>query len=1000
MSGCRDANYSFYFDVVYTNGATDVFAMPFDCGTHDWQYQEWYFQPTGAIKTLVPVAMLRGDHIGVAWFDDLGVQELAPGETALLFDAYPVSAVAEGEVLLPDPASAFSNDFHSWKFDQEGRPVEIQAGGQSWLTSAPVWSGFIARDWQIPAATYSFLGTSTWVRVDELQQNTACDAGLSLQIQYAFSNRHVEISGVISNATASERFLTLFYALPLQPSTQIDWCTLDSNTIAEAGVYSDYEPVGNTGGDPGRYSRLPLAVVRNSNGGMGIYVSPRHHRFHRMAYQADMKALFIAFDFYLAPAESPVHASADFRFDVVFPGTNAPFREALADIYGRDSAYAKPEEDDRVGPWVAFSDVAGVPSSFHLNYHELDFRDLERSGLIRSDDAQGLQSFRYKAWPSVLEWQLAAGALNWSNYTEVLNYLSNAWISGTAEERENAEQIFSSGVRDAKGALVFFPRKSPWFPEPYGATFLMNPAPSLTNGSYPITKARYHWNTNAAAAYSSDYTNEWGTLDGEFVDDLEAYGHYADYDPEHLQASAFPLLYRRQELRPCIPVICPVQEFSGWLRDNVKSLGKTLTANGINKKFFFTAANYDVMVDEWYASEVESNPAAIYNAWMFKRMAAGGKPVCILYNNWNGLSDVQKDSLFRTCAFHGFSPSFYYDFPLAEEYWADSAHWEGDAGLFGKFIPLIAQMHHAGWRPVTLARADSPSIRTARFGDAPDLHLGLYNLSTQVVETVIWVDAQAAGFSNAVPLYLSWPLSNSYSIVAGNPVVFTQSLQRAEVVRLSTGLPFVGLANGAQTLETVETNFALAMTNNLFAYGQVSASNLANGISFQEPVVGGACTGMISLAWGTNDIAVVCSNQTGTIVTQMVQIVMSDQDGDRIPDWWELECFDLLDTADSSSDWDGDRIGDRDEYLSGTDPKDPESVLAMQPIEADDSAKIVLRWMSVTGKTYALLMSTNLLQINSFLPIMNRIPGNAVFTSVTDISTRASGKYFYQVKLE
>jgi len=994
MSGIRDGNYSFYFDIVYSNGMTDAFVMPFDCGTHDWQYQEWYFQPQYPIKTLVPYAMLRGDHLGTAWFDDLAVQELASGESVQLFDAFPVSAIPETGVLLPDPMLTFSNDFQEWKFDNTGRPVEIWNAGQSWLSDSPHWSGFLVRDWRSPAATYSFLGTSTWVQANELQQSSSCETDLSLQVHYTFSNRYVEISGAVSNTATTGRFLTVFFALP-QSTNQMDWCALDSNIVVESGTFNDYEPIGSMGGDPGQYSRLPLAVIKGPSRGMGFYVPPRHHRFHRMALQADMKAFFIAFDFYLAPMGSLAHTTADFTFQVLFTGTNTPFREALADIYSRDEVYSCPPEESSGGAWVAFSEVADIPESFHLAFHEL-----ARDDLIRSDDVQGLESFRYKAWPPTLEWQMADGSLDWSNYTEVLAYLSNVWVSGSTQEQENAEQIFSSGIKDANDHLVFFPRQSPWLPEPYGATFLMNSSPTLTNGTFPLTKAKYHWNTNAAAAYSTTFINEWGTLDGEFVDNLELYGNRADYDPAHVQATSFPPLFCRQELLPCIPLICSAQEFSAWLRDPVKAAGKKMTANRINIKYFFTAMNYDVLIDEWLTDEVETSLSELYEKWMFKRMAAGRKPVCILYNNYGGVTAIQKDSLFRICAYFAFYPSFYYDFSLAEEYWSHQEHWEGDEGLFEQFIPFVSCLHKAGWQPITAAHASHPLIRTIRYGNAPDIYLGIYNLSTQSVETSIGLDTAKMGFSYAEDIYLSWPLSNTYTIVSTDSLAFTQMLKRVEFVRLSGGIPAVGLKNGAHSIDTVETNLTLSITNNLFAFGHMSASNLATGAQFIRPVSSTSCTGSIALAWGTNAIALVCSNQTGTVVTQMVEIVMNDQDGDRIPDWWEISHFNFLDIADSTSDWDGDRICDRNEYLAGTDPTNPASYLALYALNPTNPAGIIVHWMSVTDKTYTLMMSTNILYSDSFSPILSNIPGRRGYTSATDTFGKVSGHFFYRIKLE
>ena len=103
----------------------------------------------------------------------------------------------------------------------------------------------------------------------------------------------------------------------------------------------------------------------------------------------------------------------------------------------------------------------------------------------------------------------------------------------------------------------------------------------------------------------------------------------------------------------------------------------------------------------------------------------------------------------------------------------------------------------------------------------------------------------------------------------------------------------------------------------------------------------------------------------------------------------------FLDTVDSDSD----KLGDWQEILAGTDPFNPDSFLGIgAAATSDDPARFVLRWSSVTGRSYRITISTNLL---SGFPVAaySNIPAAPPVNTYTGTLDPA-GLSYYRIELE
>ncbi len=124
-----------------------------------------------------------------------------------------------------------------------------------------------------------------------------------------------------------------------------------------------------------------------------------------------------------------------------------------------------------------------------------------------------------------------------------------------------------------------------------------------------------------------------------------------------------------------------------------------------------------------------------------------------------------------------------------------------------------------------------------------------------------------------------------------------------------------------------------------------------------------------------------------------------DIDNDRLPDWWEQERLGGIALAGANTDLDGDGALDRQEFLSGTDPKDWRSVLSILTATRIGGNHIAVVWSSAAGQTYALERSRNLAE--GFTAVVaENVKATPPINSITDTAVSGSGPFFYRVRLQ
>ncbi|VGO18614.1 CBM96 family carbohydrate-binding protein [Pontiella sulfatireligans] len=141
-----------------------------------------------------------------------------------------------------------------------------------------------------------------------------------------------------------------------------------------------------------------------------------------------------------------------------------------------------------------------------------------------------------------------------------------------------------------------------------------------------------------------------------------------------------------------------------------------------------------------------------------------------------------------------------------------------------------------------------------------------------------------------------------------------------------------------------------------------------------------------------NSIHRLTSSEGGANAPVLELDVVLDLDSDQLPDSWEAEWLGGYYVSDGSGDFDADGFIDLHEYMAGTNPTNSASIFEIENLDMA-SAQSWVQWSSISGKTYAVEYSDDLLEWHP-LPDAGSVYATGSETGVVDTNQIVAVKFY------
>ena len=270
------------------------------------------------------------------------------------------------------------------------------------------------------------------------------------------------------------------------------------------------------------------------------------------------------------------------------------------------------------------------------------------------------------------------------------------------------------------------------------------------------------------------------------------------------------------------------------------------------------------------------------------------------------------------------------------------------ATVFAKPVRLIGPALIEPGGQLIYARPGTNIVITATVTGAPPVHLQ-WRHGPDVI----------SGATNATLTLtnVELPSGGEYRLLASNSFGVAESVQATIVVLIRPAILIQPLSQSV--VAGGSATFSVAATGNPLPFSFLWRSNtatLANVVLNDTSSFFTVSNAQPNSVTNQFRYSVIVTNLAGTAVSSLaVLTVLTDTDGDGLPDEWEsAHGFSVTNASDANFDTDGDGAANAAEYLAGTDPRDAQDCLRLEYARSNDMSAWVLRFHAVSNRTYTL----------------------------------------------
>jgi len=705
--------YCIWVDIIHTDGTpTWGLSRFFSTGTHDWERQTLTIMPVKPIARMHVHCLFRWVK-GTAWFDDAAVWFLDDvkvgifdGEPVEVADTLSVSSTRSADSLsIAKPGTGLSTFARAGDLLEvagdagSGQIDRIVAGGQP-LSERLLPGGILIQDAGRRGDIYRVIGPVRVQGGTAIQKGTVAALDLEVATTWRSKNDHITGHIEITGRRPVERALSVVAAFPVRA---VGWTWHDdvrrSRRIESGSTYENTArlDVGKTGNS----SMYPLAAITNERIGLGLAVPLDEPRVFRLAYDAEHRWLYAAFDMAISPEPVTWSNRVSAAFELFTFDATWGFRAALDRYYTLHSAsFVKRVKD--IGLWMAFAKISQVEQA-----EDFGFYFKEGLGDEAYDNAHGILTFRYTEPQS--HWLPMPKGMKRS-YDEAIKLLKQRSQEGDAASRRPHLAALACGAMTAAGQYHVGLYDTPWCD---GAVFALNPSPSIPGET---TKAKINYDPAEAAKLYADDPHHG--VDGEYLDSLDGWSQELNYRREHMKWVEVPLVYDTEGRRPCIINAFSIWEYVRWMSNQVHARGKLMMANYTPTKYPWQVPHLDLM-----GQETNWNPGGRWEPMSdadlcYRRSLCASKPYLFLQNSDFNAWTVQHTRWYMMRAgAYGMQPSFFSVDAANNHYFQNPSWYDRDRPVFRQLIPIIRRIGRAGWRPITSAKVEPAPLQIERFGE-------------------------------------------------------------------------------------------------------------------------------------------------------------------------------------------------------------------------------------------------------------------------------------------